>query len=277
MRLLFIGDIVGRAGRTIVQDKLPNLIERYQLDFVVINGENSAGGFGITESILQDLIDAGADAVTTGNHAWDQRDALVFCERQPAFLRPINYPSGVPGKGANLYHARNGASVLVVNAMGRVYMDPLDCPFNALDKELDACPMGDFADAIIVDFHAEATSEKQAMGYFLDGRVSMVVGTHTHAPTADHRILPHGTAYMSDAGMTGDYDSVLGMDKDEPVQRFLRKISSSRYTPALGEPTLCGLAVDIDDATGLAIATEPLRLGGHLSRHIPSFWEKSAN
>ncbi|TLP43020.1 TIGR00282 family metallophosphoesterase [Cohaesibacter sp. CAU 1516] len=275
MRLLFIGDIVGRAGRTIVQDKLPGLVEAHGIDFVVINGENSAAGFGITETIVQDLLDAGGDVITTGNHAWDQRDALVFCERQPAFLRPVNYPSGVPGKGANLYTARNGANILVMNAMGRVYMDALDCPFAAVEKELAACPMGEFADAIVVDFHAEATSEKQAMGHFLDGRVSLVVGTHTHVPTSDYRVLPSGTAYMSDAGMTGDYDSVLGMEKEEPVQRFLRKVPSARFTPALGDPTLCGVAVDIEDGTGLALAVEPLRIGGHLSPHIPSFWEKS--
>ena len=274
MRLLFIGDIVGRAGRNIVLDKLPGLIERYGLDFVIINGENSAAGFGITEKIVEDLLDAGADVVTTGNHAWDQRDALVFCDRQPAFLRPINYPAGVPGRGANLYTARNGASVLVMNAMGRVYMDALDCPFVAVEREIDSCPLGEFADAIVVDFHGEATSEKQAMGHFLDGRASLVVGTHTHVPTSDHRILPGGTAYMTDAGMTGDYDSVLGMEKEEPVQRFLRKVPSSRFTPALGKPTLSGVAVDTDDRTGLAVAVEPVRIGGHLSPHIPSFWEK---
>lgn len=275
MRLLFVGDIVGRAGRTIVQDKLPGLVEQYGIDFVIINGENSAAGFGITETILQDLLDAGGDVITTGNHAWDQRDALVFCDRQPAFLRPINYPSGVPGKGANLYTARNGANILVMNAMGRVYMDALDCPFAAVEKELAACPMGEFADAIVLDFHAEATSEKQAMGHFLDGRVSLVVGTHTHVPTSDYRLLPGGTAYMSDAGMCGDYDSVLGMEKDEPVQRFLRKVPSSRFTPSLGDPTLCGVAVDIEEGTGLATDVEPLRIGGHLSTHIPSFWEKA--
>ena len=274
MRMVFIGDIVGRAGRTIVQDKLPGLVERYGIDFVIINGENAAGGFGITEAILQDLLDAGGDVITTGNHAWDQRDALVYCDRQPAFLRPVNFPAGVPGKGANLYSARNGANVLVMNAMGRVYMDALDCPFAAVEKELAACPLGDFVDAIVLDFHAEATSEKQAMGHFLDGRVSLVVGTHTHVPTADHRLLPGGTAYMSDAGMCGDYDSVLGMEKEEPVQRFLRKVPSSRFSPAMGAPTLCGVAVEIDDSTGLATAVEPLRIGGHLSPHIPSFWEK---
>ena len=277
MRILFIGDIVGRAGRTVVLNELPGLIERYGLDFVIINAENAAAGFGITESIVQDLLDAGADAITTGNHAWDQRDALVFCDRQPAFLRPINYPPGVPGKGANLYTARNGASVLVMNAMGRIYMDPLDCPFAAVEKELAACPLGDFADAIVLDFHAEATSEKQAMGHFLDGRVSLVVGTHTHVPTSDFRLLPAGTGYMSDAGMCGDYDSVLGMEKEEPVQRFISKVPSSRFTPSLGEPTLCGVAIETDDATGLATAIEPLRIGGHLSQSIPSFWEKISN
>ena len=191
---------------------------------VVVNGENAAGGFGITEAIYNELIDAGADAVTLGNHAWDQREALVFIERAPRLVRPLNYPAGTPGRGAALIETKNGKRALVINAMGRIFMDALDDPFAAIERELSACALRRGADAIVVDFHCEATSEKQAMGHFCDGRASLVVGTHTHVPTADHRILPGGTAFMSDVGMTGDYDSVIGMNKDEPLSRFLRKI-----------------------------------------------------
>src|SRR6188768_248082 len=197
MRILFIGDIVGRSGRTIVIERLPALISDWKLDLVVVNGENAAGGFGITEVIYNELVDAGADAITLGNHAWDQREALVFIERAPRLIRPLNFPKGTPGRGAALIDAKNGARVLVVNAMGRIFMDPLDDPFAAVERELAACPLKQSADAIIVDIHAEATSEKQAMGHFCDGRASLVVGTHTHAPTADHQILPHGTAFVS--------------------------------------------------------------------------------
>ncbi len=272
MRLLFLGDIVGRAGRTVVCDALPGLIKRYGLDFVVINGENSAGGFGITEAIVNDLIDAGADCVTLGNHAFDQKDALVFIERQERLIRPLNYPKGTPGKGATLLKAKSGADVLIVNAMGRVFMTELDCPFRAIDAELTACALKQGADAVLIDFHAEATSEKQAMGLFLDGRVSVVVGTHTHTPTADGRILPSGTAYLSDAGMCGDYNSVLGMEPDEPINRFLTRIPRGRYEPAVGPGTISGFAVDIDDNTGLAVKSGPLRLGPHLEPATPDFW-----
>src|SRR5712692_6476130 len=228
MRILFIGDIVGRSGRAVLLERLPGLIRDWKLDFVAINGENAAGGFGITEAIYQELIDAGADAVTLGNHAWDQREALVFIERAPRLVRPINYPVGTPGRGAAMIEAKNGARVLVINAMGRIFLDPLDDPFAAIERELAACALKSGADAIIVDFHAEATSEKQSMAYFVDGRISLMVGTHTHAPTADHRVLPAGTAFISDVGMCGDYDSVLGMDKSEPIRRFLSKIPSGR-------------------------------------------------
>src|SRR5246500_1889451 len=180
MRLLFVGDVVGRSGRAIVMERLPRLIADWKLDFVVVNGENAAGGFGITEAIYQDLIGAGADAVTLGNHAWDQKEALVFIERAPRLLRPVNYPKGTPGRGAALIDARNGTRVLVINAMGRIFMDPLDDPFAALEREISACPLKTGADVIIVDIHAEASSEKQAMGHFLDGKVSLVAGTHTH-------------------------------------------------------------------------------------------------
>jgi metallophosphoesterase (TIGR00282 family) len=272
MRVLFLGDVVGRSGRRAVIEQLPRLRERYALDFVIVNGENAAGGFGITEPILMELLDAGADAVTTGNHVFDQREALVFIDRHERLLRPLNFPPGTPGRGAGYFKARNGADVLVINAQGRVFMGDLDDPFRAVDGELEACGLKTGADAIVVDFHAEATSEKEAMGFFVDGRASALIGTHTHVPTADEQILPRGTGYISDAGMCGDFNSVLGMDKDEPLQRFLTKIPSSRFSPSLGEATLCGVAIDIDDATGLTRAIAPLRLGGRLSQTEPAFW-----
>ena len=272
MRILFIGDIVGRSGRAVLLERLPRLVRDWRLDFVAVNGENAAGGFGITEAIYQEFVDAGADAVTGGNHSWDQKEALVFIERAPKLLRPINFPAGTPGRGVALIEAKNGARVLIVNAMGRIFMDPLDDPFTAVERELAACPLKRSADAIIVDIHAEATSEKQAMGHFCDGRASLVVGTHTHVPTADHQILPHGTAFVSDVGMTGDYNSVIGMDKEEPLMRFLRKISGARFEPAMGAATLCGLAVETDDATGLARRIAAVRLGGRLEETQPTFW-----
>ena len=275
MRVLFLGDVVGRSGRSGVIEALPSLRERYRLDFVVVNGENVAGGFGITEAILVELLDAGADVVTSGNHVFDQRETIVFIERYDRLLRPINYPLGTPGKGVGLFKARNGAEVLVINAMGRVFMADLDDPFRAVEKELEACGLKSSADAILVDFHAEATSEKEAMGFFVDGRASAVIGTHTHVPTADEQILPRGTAYISDVGMCGDFNSVLGMDKEEPLTRFLTKIPGGRFAPALGEATLCGVAIDINDATGLARAIAPLRIGGRLSRAEPTFWTES--
>lgn len=272
MRFLFLGDVVGRSGRGAVLDTLPGLLRRYRLDFVVVNGENAAGGFGITEQIAQDLLDAGADVVTLGNHAFDQRETLVYISRQPQLLRPLNFPKGTPGAGVGLFKAKNGAEVLVANALGRVFMTELDCPFRALDAEFTACRLKHGADAIFVDFHAEATSEKQALAYFLDGRVSAIAGTHTHSPTADERILPAGTAYISDAGMCGDYNSVLGMDTEEPVQRFITRIPRERFRPAEGTATVCGLAVEIDDSTGLALRTKALRLGGVLSPSEPEWW-----
>ncbi len=272
MRFLFLGDIVGWTGRQAIAERLPGLIKRHKLDFVVINGENSAGGFGITEKICNDVIDAGADCVTLGNHAFDQKEALVFIERQPKLVRPLNYPQGTPGRGAGLYRAKNGADVLVVNALGRVFMHELDCPFRALDAELTACKLKQGADAVFVDFHAEATSEKQSMGFFLDGRISAIAGTHTHSPTADERILPHGTAYMSDVGMCGDYNSVLGMDHEEPVNRFVTRIPKGRFEPAEGQATLCGMAVEIDDTTGLALSVKRLSLGGVLAQQGLDGW-----
>jgi len=272
MRILFVGDIVGRSGRTLIHERLPNLIRDWKLDLVVANGENAAGGFGITETIYRELIDAGIDAITLGNHAWDQKEALVFIERAPRLIRPINYPPGTPGRGTALIEAKNGARVLIVNAMARVFMDPLDDPFAAIDRELAACPLGRGADAVVIDFHGEATSEKQAMGFFCDGRATLVVGTHTHVPTADLRILSGGTAYVTDVGMTGDFDSIIGMAKEEPLQRFLRRISSARFEPASGPATLCGLALETDSATGLARRIAAVRLGGVLEESRPAFW-----
>ncbi len=272
MRLLFVGDVVGRSGRTAIAAELPDLRRRWALDAVVVNGENAAGGVGITETICSEILAAGADAVTLGNHAWDQREALVFIERQPLLIRPLNYPKGTPGRGANLIDLPNGQRLLVINLLGRVFMDALDDPFAAVDREIEACPLGSGCDAILVDMHAEATSEKLAMGFHLDGRVSVVVGTHTHIPTADHQILAGGTAFMSDAGMTGDYDSVIGVQKEEPMRRFLTKIPSGRFEPAMGPATLCGLAVEIDDGSGLALKVGPVRIGGRISPAMPDFW-----
>ena len=271
-RLLFVGDIVGRTGREKLAELLPSLRERWALDFVIVNGENAAGGFGITEAICQNFLDLGADCVTLGNHAWDQKEALVFIERQPRLIRPANYPPGTPGRGVNLFEARNGARVLVMNMLGRVFMDSLDDPFAAVDRELEACPLSSGCDAVVIDMHAETTSEKYAMGHFADGRASLVVGTHTHVPTADAQILPGGTAYQSDAGMTGDYDSVIGMNKAEPLQRFTRKIPTGRFEPAAGEATLCGVAVEIN-AKGLADKISPVQLGGRLREITPPFWD----
>jgi metallophosphoesterase (TIGR00282 family) len=272
MRILVVGDVVGRSGRTVINERLPGLVRDWKLDLVVVNGENAAGGFGITETIYREFIDAGADAITLGNHAWDQKEALVFIERAPRLIRPINYPTGTPGRGAAMIEAKNGARTLVINAMARIFMDPLEDPFAAVDHELAACALRTGADAIVLDFHGEASSEKQAMGYFCDGRASVVVGTHTHVPTADLRILVGGTAFMTDVGMTGDFDSVIGMAKEEPLQRFVRRISSARFEPASGAATLCAVAVETDPATGLATRVGAVRLGGCLEQATPAFW-----
>lgn len=272
MRLLFLGDVVGRSGREAVTSRLPKLIERWKLDFVAINGENSAGGFGITEAIYHELVDAGADAITLGNHSWDQREALVFIERAPKLIRPLNYPSVAPGRGATVLDAKDGSRVLIINAMGRVFMDQLDDPFKAVEREITACPLGAGCDVAVCDFHAEATSEKQAFAHYFDGRFSLIVGTHTHAPTADHRVLAGGTAYVSDIGMCGNYDSVLGMNKEEPIRRFLTKIPSGRFEATGGEGTLSGVAVEIGK-DGRAERIVPVRLGGVLEQTQPDFWD----
>ncbi|HEV2652574.1 MAG TPA: TIGR00282 family metallophosphoesterase [Rhizomicrobium sp.] len=268
MRILFIGDIIGKPGRDVVAAELPRLKDRLSLDFVIVNGENAAGGFGITRAISNEFFAIGIDVISTGNHWADQKEILSFIGDEDRVLRPVNYPKGTPGRGAYLYQARSGERVLVVNAMGRVFMDALDDPFAGVDAELNACPLGEAADAIIVDMHAEATSEKMAMGHFCDGRASLVVGSHQHIPTADAQILPGGTAFQADAGACADYDSVIGMEKYAPVQRFITKMSHGRFSPATGPATLCGVFVETN-ANGLASRIEPVRVGGRLKQALP--------
>ena len=270
MRLLFCGDIVGRPGRAAVADHLADLRKRLALDFVVANGENAAGGFGITGKICQELFEAGVDAITGGNHIWDQREILSYINGEPRLLRPQNFPASTPGRGSGLFTAPKGRKVLVVSVMGRLFMDALDDPFACVERELAKHRLGAGAQAIILDVHAEATSEKMAMGHAVDGRVSLCVGTHTHVPTADTMILPGGTAYQSDAGMCGDYDSVIGMDKAVPIARFTRKLPTERLSVARGEGTLCAVFVETDDKTGLALRAEPVRVGGRLTETLPA-------
>ena len=267
MNILFIGDIIGKPGRDVVAAELRRLRGHLKLDLVIANGENAAGGFGLTRAISEEFFGIGVDVISTGNHWADQTDLLTYIESEDRVLRPANYPRGTPGRGANLYQTPAG-SVLVVNVMGRVFMDALDDPFAAVERELSACPLGEGADAIVVDVHAEATSEKMAMGHFCDGRASLVVGSHQHVPTADAQILPGGTAFQCDAGACADYDSVIGMDKAEPLQRFTRKMSSQRFAPATGPATLCGVFVQTG-AKGLATRIEPVRLGGRLKPSLP--------
>jgi metallophosphoesterase (TIGR00282 family) len=267
MNILFLGDIVGKPGRDVVQAELPRLRDALKIDFVIANGENAAGGFGITRAIAEEFFGMGIDVISTGNHWADQKEILTYVASEDRVLRPLNYPPGTPGRGANLYQTPAG-TVLVMNVMGRIFMDVLDDPFAAVDRELNACPLGEGADAIIIDLHAETTSEKMAMGHFCDSRATLVVGTHTHVPTADAQIFTGGTAFQSDAGACCDYDSVIGMDKSEPIQRFTRKMSSQRFSPATGPATLCGVFVQTG-ANGLATRIEPVRVGGRLKQALP--------
>ena len=268
MRLLFCGDIVGRAGRDVVVERLPGLKRDHAIDFVVANGENAAGGFGITRKISDDLFAAGVDCITTGNHVFDQRDLIGHIDQDPRLLRPLNMLPGTPGRGSVELRLADGRKVLVVQVIGRLFMGAFGDPFGALESELMKHPLGAAVDAIVVDVHAEATSEKTALGHLADGRASLVVGSHTHVPTADHQILPGGTAYITDVGMTGDYDSVIGMGKEVALQRFRSHVPGPRLTPALGESTLCAVFVETGP-DGLAQRIAPLRLGGRLSRALP--------
>ncbi|MCZ6744240.1 MAG: TIGR00282 family metallophosphoesterase [Alphaproteobacteria bacterium] len=269
MKVLFCGDVVGRSGREVLCARLPELRTELALDFVVANGENAAAGFGITDTICGEFYQAGVDVITTGNHVWAKRDIMSYIDGDPRLLRPHNYPARAPGRGSGIYSAGQGRKSMVINVMGRVFMDPLDDPFAAVETELAKVRLGGTVDFILVDVHAEATSEKMAMGHFCDGRASLVVGTHSHVPTADTLLLPNGTAYQSDAGMCGDYDSIIGMDKEEPLRRFVEKTPGGRFTPALGEATLCGVYVETDDESGLAVHVAPLRLGGRLAPAWP--------
>lgn len=269
MKILYFGDVVGRAGRDILTRQLPAIRDRLSADFVVVNGENAAGGFGITDKIAEEFFAAGTDCIVLGNHSFDQKEIMPTLEKDGRILRPLNYPKDTPGKGVGAFKTRRGKTILVIQVMGRLFMDPLDDPFAAVEKTLAGNPLGRKYDAILVDIHAEITSEKMSMGQFCDGRVSMVVGSHTHVPTADAQIFPGGTAYQTDAGMCGDYNSVIGMDKEEPLRRFTRKIPGGRFTPALGEGTACGIFVETDDKTGLAKYISPLRVGGRLMEIWP--------
>ena len=268
MNILFLGDIVGKPGRDAVVAELPRLRAALKPDVVIANGENAAGGFGLTRATAEELFGAGVDVISTGNHWADQKEILTYIDAEDRILRPQNYPLRTPGRGANLYTTPGGGRVLVINVMGRVFMDALDDPFAAVEAQLNACPLGEGADAIVIDVHAETTSEKMAMGHFCDGRASLVVGSHQHVPTADAQIFPGGTAFQVDAGACADYDSVIGMEKSEPVQRFIRKMPSQRFTPASGPATVCGVFVQTS-ANGLATRIEPVRVGGRLQQALP--------
>jgi len=270
LNILIFGDIVGKAGRKAVFDHLPTLREKLKIDFVVANGENAAHGFGITEQICASMYELGVDVITTGNHIWDQREIMNYIDNDPRLLRPLNFPKGTPGAGLGVYFSAKGKRVLVLNLMGCLFMDSLDDPFAKVQESLKDFDLGVDVDAIIVDFHGEASSEKQAMGCILDGLVTVIIGTHTHVPTADHQVLPKGSAYQTDIGMTGDYNSVIGMKKEVAVERFMTKVSKGRLEPAEGPATLCGVFVETDDLTGLANKISPLRIGGSLSQVLPA-------
>jgi metallophosphoesterase (TIGR00282 family) len=271
MRLLFLGDVMGRAGRRAVTERLATLRTEWRLDFVVVNGENATSGAGLNATHAKLLLDAGADCITLGDHAFDQKDMLSFIEQEPRILRPLNYAPHAPGKGSRMFNAQNGRKVFVAQALGQVFMKkPFSDPFSALDVALKAAPRGGMANAVIVDFHAEATSEKMGMGHWLDGRASLVVGTHTHVPTSDTMILQGGTAFQSDAGMCGDYNSVIGMEKTEPMRRFVTGMAKDRFTPAAGDATLSGVFVQTDDRTGAATSVCAVRVGGALSASGPA-------
>jgi metallophosphoesterase (TIGR00282 family) len=265
MRLLFLGDVMGRAGRAAITERLPALRESLRLDAVVINAENATGGAGLSGAQARDLLAAGADVLTLGDHAFDQRDMMGFIAQEPRILRPLNYATDAPGAGARVFTVSQGRKLLVVQALGQVFMKrPFADPFSAVERELKKMPLGGAVQATLVDFHAEATSEKMGMGHWCDGRASLVVGTHTHVPTGDLQILPKGTAYQTDAGMCGDYDSVIGMDKAEPLRRFITGMPKERFTPAKGPATLSGVLVETDDRTGLARSAKAFRQGGRL-------------
>ena len=265
MNILLLGDILGPAGRKALTESLPNLIKQKELDFVVVNGENAADpGVGITKRIVEEFLEIGVDVITTGNHVWDQKEAMEFITSEKRLLRPANLSKGSPGKGFGIYNSKNNKKVAVINLMGNVYMKKCDDVFQAAKKFIQTVQLKREADFIVVDMHGEITSEKMAMGYLFDGKATMVVGTHTHVPTSDHRIMEKGTAYQTDVGMCGDYNSVIGMNRDNSLKKFLKDPSAVKHYPALGEATISGLIVDADEKTGLAKKVFPIILGGSL-------------
>jgi len=271
LKILFLGDVVGRAGRDAVTTQLPGLKAKLGAELVIINGENASHGFGLAPDMARAMLAAGADVITLGNHAWDRKEIIPYLEQEKRVIRPINFPPGTPGQGATVVDVPGGRRALIVNVMGRLFMDPLDDPFRSVQTVIQQHRMGanGMVQAAVIDVHAEASSEKAAFGHSFDGLVSLVVGTHTHTPTADHQILAGGTAYQTDAGMCGDYDSVIGMQKAGAAMRFWKKLPGEKLAPAEGEATLCGLFVETDDATGLARRVAPVRLGGRLSQALP--------
>ncbi|MCP3970936.1 MAG: YmdB family metallophosphoesterase [Rhodobacteraceae bacterium] len=270
MRLLFLGDVVGRSGRKAISDRLKRLRESWRLDFVVVNAENATNGAGLSAAHAKVLLDAGADCLTLGDHAFDQREMLQFIEKEPRILRPLNFARSAPGKGARVFEATRGRKVLVAQVLGQVFMKrAYDDPFSTIETVLKKHPRGGQVAASLIDMHCEATSEKMAMGHWCDGRASAVVGTHTHVPTGDAMVLPGGTGYQSDAGMCGDYNTVIGMDKAEPMRRFITGMSGGRFKPGEGEATLSGLFVETDDRSGKALRVAMVREGGVLQMAGP--------
>ena len=255
MKILFVGDVVGRGGRTILKQSLSQIKEKNQIDFTIANVENAAGGFGLTPKLGEEILNLGVDVMTSGNHIWDKKEIYDYLPQQPRLLRPGNYPPGTPGRYQLIEESQQGHLVAVLNLQGRVFMPITDCPFRFAEREITK--MSEKTPVIVVDFHAEASSEKMAFGWFVDGRVSAVIGTHTHVPTADARVLPGGTAYISDVGMTGSYESVIGMQTDSSLSRFLTGLPS-RFEPAADSPRLCSVILDIDETTGSARSIEPL-------------------
>ena len=269
MNILILGDVVGPAGVKAVKEKLPKIIREKKVDFVILNGENAAdSGRGITKKIFEEFLEAGADVITTGNHVWDHKDAEDIASKNQKFLRPLNLPKDSPGNGEGVF-VKNGKRFIVLNLMGNVFMKKCDDVFVEAKKFIDRFKLGNGkADFIIVDMHGEITSEKMAMGHLFDGKATMVVGTHTHVPTSDHRIMEKGTAYQTDLGMSGDYNSVIGMNKDNSLKKFLKDSSAENHFPALGEATISGLLVTADDKTGLAKKVQPIILGGSLEERV---------
>ncbi len=257
MKILFIGDIVGKVGRTAVKALLPSLADKYKTDLVIANGENIAGGFGLTESLVSDLFRMGVQVITTGNHVWDKKEFVTYISKDNRVLRPLNYPPGVPGYGSILYTLPNGLKAAVMNLSGRIFMSPMDCPFRTADEEI--ARLRKETKIVIVDFHAEATSEKIAFGYYVDGKVSAVIGTHTHVQTADEHILPEGTAYITDVGMTGPSHSVIGIDVPQIIQRFLTNMPA-KFETATGQGIFSAVVVEINSENGKATGIQRLQL-----------------